>query len=53
MIYETLDNGVGSAGAQGEEAAEEAIVAEAHQPVALDQRTRQLAKQTMKRLHPG
>jgi CarD family transcriptional regulator len=53
MIYETVDNGVGSAGAQGAEVVEEGTVAGAHQPVALDQRIRQLAKQAMKRLHPG
>jgi CarD family transcriptional regulator len=53
MIYETLDNGVGSPEAQGEEAAEESTVTETHQPILTNRKIRQLAKQAMKRLHPG
>ena len=53
MIYETLDNGVESPEAQGEKAAEESTVTEAHQPILTNRRIRQLAKQAMKRLHPG
>jgi CarD family transcriptional regulator len=53
MIYETLDNRVGSAEAQGEEAADEGTVTETHQPILTNRRIRQLAKQAMKRLHPG
>ncbi len=53
MIYETLDNGVGSPEAQGEEAAEESTVTEAHQPILTNRKIRQLAKQAMKRLRPG
>ena len=53
IIYETLDNRVGSPEAQGEEAAEESTVTETHQPIPTNRRIRQLAKQAMKRLHPG
>ncbi len=53
MIFETLDNGVGSAGVRGEEAAEEAAVAEAHRPVLPDHRMRRLVEWVIKRLHPG
>ena len=52
MISETLDNEVGSPGAH-EEAAEESTVTEIHQPILTNRRIRQLAKQAMKRLHPG
>jgi len=52
-IYETLDNGVGSPEAQGEEAAEESTVTEVHQPILTNRKIRQLAKQAMKQLHPG
>ena len=52
MIYETLDNGVELAEAQAEEGAEETEAMEVHQPVLTNRRIRQLAKQTMKRLHP-
>jgi CarD family transcriptional regulator len=53
MIYDTLDNGVESPEAQGEETAEESTVTEIHQPILTNRRIRQLAKQAMKRLHPG
>ena len=53
MISETLDSGVGSAGAHGEEVAEEGTVAEAHQPDLPGPRIRRLAEQAMKWLHPG
>jgi CarD family transcriptional regulator len=53
MIYETLDNGVGSPEAQGEEAIEETKVTEVHQPILTNRKIRQLAKQAMKRLHRG
>jgi CarD family transcriptional regulator len=53
MIYETLDNGLGVPGAQGEEAAKDDTVAEADQPVSPDQRIRRLIKQAMRRLHTG
>ena len=52
MISVTLDNSVGSAGAQGEEATEESTVKEIHQPILTNRRIRQLARQAMKRLHP-
>ena len=52
MIFETVDNGLESPGAQGEEAAEESTVKEVHQPILTNRRIRQLAKQAMKRLHP-
>ena len=53
MISEILDNGVESPEAQGEEAAEESTVTEAHQPILTNKKIRQLAKRAMKRLHPG
>jgi CarD family transcriptional regulator len=53
VIFETLDNGVGSAGAQGEEAAEEEAVAEAHQSFLPDHGMRRLAERVIKRLQPG
>jgi CarD family transcriptional regulator len=53
MISETLHNGVGAPGAQGEEVTEESTVAKAHQPVLPDQRLQGLAEQVIKRLHPG
>jgi len=53
MISEMLDNGVGSPEAQGEEVAEETKVTEVHQPILTNRKIRQLAKQAMKRLHPG
>ena len=52
MISETLDNGMESPVAR-EEAAEESTVKEVHQPILTNRRIRQLAKQAMKRLHPG
>jgi CarD family transcriptional regulator len=52
MISETVDNGVGSPEAQGEEAAEETKATEVHQPILTNRKIRQLAKQAMKRLHP-
>ena len=52
MISETLDNGMESPDAQGEEAAEESTVTEIDQPILTNRRIRQLAKQAMKRLHP-
>jgi CarD family transcriptional regulator len=52
MISETVDNGVGSPEAQGEEAAEESTVTEIHQPILTNRKIRQLARQAMKRLHP-
>jgi len=53
MISETVDNGVGSAGAQGEEAIEESTATEVHQPILTNRKIRQLARQAMKRIHPG
>jgi CarD family transcriptional regulator len=53
MIYETVDNGVGSAEAQGEEAIEESTATEVHQPILTNRKIRQLARQAMKRIHPG
>jgi CarD family transcriptional regulator len=53
MISETLDNEVGSPEAQGEEAAEESTVTEAHQPILTNRKIRQLARQAMKRLRLG
>ena len=53
MISETLDNGMESPGTQDEEAAEESTGTEVHQPILTNRRIRQLAKQAMKRLHPG
>jgi CarD family transcriptional regulator len=53
MISETLDNGVGSPEAQGEEAIEKTKVTEVHQPILTNRKIRQLAKQAMKRLHRG
>jgi CarD family transcriptional regulator len=52
MISETVDNGVGSAGAQGEEAIEKSTATEVHQPILTNRKIRQLAKQAMKQLHP-
>jgi len=52
MISETVDNGVGSPEAQGEEAAEETKATEVHQPILTNRKIRQLARQAMKRLHP-
>jgi hypothetical protein len=52
MISETLDNGVGSPEAH-EEATEETTVREVHQPILTNRKIRQLARQAMKRLHPG
>jgi CarD family transcriptional regulator len=51
MIYETLDNEVGSPEAHGE-ATEETKATEVHQPILTNRKIRQLAKQAMKRLHP-
>ena len=53
MISETVDNGVGSAGAQGEEAIEESTATEVHQPILTNRKIRQLARQAMKRLRLG
>jgi len=52
MISETLDNGVGSPEAH-EKATEETTVREVHQPILTNRKIRQLARQAMKRLHPG
>jgi CarD family transcriptional regulator len=53
MIYETLDNGMESSEAQGEEVAGKSTVTEIDQPILTNRRIRRLAKQAMKRLHPG
>jgi CarD family transcriptional regulator len=53
MISETVDNGLESPGAQGEEAAEESTARKIDQPALTNRRIRQLARQAMKRLHPG
>jgi len=53
MISKTLDNGVESAGAQGEEVTEEGTVTETHQPILTNRKIRQLAEQALKRLHPN
>jgi CarD family transcriptional regulator len=52
MISEILDNGVESPEAQDEEAAEESTVTKI-QPILTNKKIRQLAKQAVKRLHPG
>jgi len=52
MISEILDNGMESPEAQDEEAAEESTVTKI-QPILTNKEIRQLAKQAMKRLHPG
>jgi CarD family transcriptional regulator len=53
MIYETLDNGGESPEKQAEEAIEQTKATEVHQPILTHRKIWQLAKQAMKRLHPG
>jgi len=52
MISDTLDNGK-SLEAHEEEAPEETKDTEVHQPILTNRKIWQLAKQAMKRLHPG
>jgi hypothetical protein len=51
MISETLDNGVGSPEARGEEVTKESTVTEIYQPIPTNRKIQQLAKRAMKRLH--
>jgi CarD family transcriptional regulator len=53
MIYETLNNGVGSPEAHEEEATEKTKTTEIHQPILTNREIWELAKQAMRRLHPG
>ena len=53
MIYDTLDNGVESPKVQVKEATEEAKAREVHQPILTNRKIRELAKKTLKWLHPG
>ena len=53
MISETLDNGVESPEAHEEEATGKTKDTKVHQPILTNRKIRRLAKQALKRLHPG